>query len=169
MRTAAAEGWNCCVVLSLAIGLTSPSCSGGNGKAKDQLKVFRASGVVTLTGKPVADALVRLYSPDVPAGSTGKTDKEGKFLFTTYANGDGAPAGRYFVGVVKYESPSEGGSGDADSPDYIPPKDVSNDSTIPVKPPKSLIPSRYADPTRSGFTAEVTEQGPNEFTFDMSE
>ena len=64
-------------------------------------KLTPVSGVVTLDGKPVADATVTFVSDDGKYTSTGATDESGNFALSSGA-GPGAYEGNYKVTVAKY-------------------------------------------------------------------
>jgi hypothetical protein len=82
--------------------------------------VYPAHGtVVDAAGNPVAGALVVFHpaggdskDPDLPRATT---DEDGSYKLTTYANGDGAPAGDYTVTIEvrpRKKTPFERESGD---------------------------------------------------------
>jgi len=83
--------------------------------------VYPVRGTVRLAdGTPPAHALITLHpvgdaGPDA-VHPTGEVDEQGRFTLTTYAAGDGAPAGEYRVSVVWYLA-----SGRDDTPqNYLP-------------------------------------------------
>lgn len=140
-----------------ALALTCCLGCGGDGPATHPV-----SGVVTLDGTPVEGATVTFH----PAGSegrsaTGTTDASGKYELSTMARGDGAMLGSYRVTIAKYETPD--GSvvqSDDDAPGgelseeefeelYEEPDDEAN------PPSENVLPPQYANPTNSGFEAEV--------------
>jgi hypothetical protein len=87
------------LVLAVAV-VAAPGC----GAKSRRLPVYPARGQVLVGGKPAANAVVTLWpessGTDVdPYSPTGKADEEGRFTLSTYASGDGAPAGSYTVTV----------------------------------------------------------------------
>ena len=115
---------------------------------------FEAGGTVTYNGSPLEGATVAFLPQDPKApGASGRTDASGKFVLTAFEAGDGAVPGSYLVTISKVEKVA----------------DASDDSEAEVVVPKSLIPEKYNTPQGSGFTAEVTEGGENQFTFDLSD
>lgn len=136
------------VWLSAALAVALPACQ---GSPSDRLPVFHAAGKVTYQDRPLADALVVFQRADAPTdpsrtvpNPTCRTVADGTFRLGTYEPDDGAPAGRYLVGVST-ACPSSGESGPlvkrAGAPD--------------------VLKGRYADPKTSGLTAEIKE-GANE-------
>jgi hypothetical protein len=126
-------------------------CRGGNS-----LPMAEASGAVMLDGVPLTKGNVR-FMPDNSKGTqgpmaTGQIGADGKFVLMTSEPGDGAQVGFYKVVVNCWEET---------------PFDPNNPKAAP--PPKSLIPTRYADERTSGLTAEVRSDAPNEFTFNLKQ
>jgi len=115
----------------------------------------RVTGVVTYQGKPVEAAKVvfrtKLADTNREYAAFGYTDSSGRYSLQTFDPGDGAVAGSQQVTVEKltWSQPT------AASPGVDPLKPVST----------SHLPDRYASAATSGFTAEVTDKGPNTFTF----
>jgi hypothetical protein len=118
--------------------------------------VHPARGQVLYKGKPLADALVVLRPVELatkeegPPQPTGRTDPEGKFQLHTYVGDDGAPAGSYLVGI-------------SISPAFSEARDLMKNAqvTIPSKPARDVLGTRYVDPGKSGLKAEI-QPGPNE-------
>lgn len=75
----------------------------GCGKQDNRKAVFQVSGRVTFKGESMAGAVIGFHplnDPDPRAvHATGSADGDGRFSLTTYATGDGAPAGEYAVTV----------------------------------------------------------------------
>lgn len=102
-------GWMLPLLLLAAAG-----CSG----AKDwhaRTQVVR--GTLLINGKPAQGAIVTFHPQGDPVDIRhslpwGKTDDEGNFTLRTYAQGDGAPPGKYDVTLVWSINPSEMGSPD---------------------------------------------------------
>lgn len=139
---------------------------GGTPTPKGRLPVYAVSGTVTYKGKPVTYADVTFSNLDSKKSSFGRTDESGAYRLTTYAGNDGATAGRHTVTIAKLEPPAAPPKplAGVESQDYAPPGvDMSTD---PVKP-KPAIPEKYAKAETSGFTAEVSADGSNQFHFDL--
>jgi hypothetical protein len=121
--------------------------------ASDAPKVVPVKGVVTYKKAPIGKINV-LFVPVDGKGhlAEGTTDAEGKFALQTREPGDGAVEGSYqvsfkFVSDTIPDMPGFAGG---------------------VKPEPSPIPAKYADETRSGFTANVvSDASKNNFTFDL--
>ncbi len=114
------------------------------------------SGAVTLDGQPVQGAHVAFATDRGGKAyvATAVTDALGRFRLQTFRPQDGAVPGPHRVQIEK-TSFSE------------PPHDLPIEASFtPVE--TSHLPKRYRDAKTSGLTAEVTEQGPNEFVFKLS-
>jgi hypothetical protein len=109
--------------------LLGASCSG-------RKSVYPVTGKVLFEGRPAAGAVVQFHPLDksekTPVAPLGEVGADGTFRLTTYAQGDGAPAGRYAV-TVSWGVPSKGGDG----------------------MDRLLVPARYLSPDTSKLTAEV--------------
>ena len=119
-------------------------CGGDN-----RVKLYPATGSVTVKGRPAEGAQVVLFPADESlrrAGNpmpTGLVGADGKFALGSYGPGDGAPAGEYQVTIVW-------------------PEEVKTDPNNPERPPaRDRLNSRYAAPGQSGLTATI-EAGPTE-------
>ncbi len=116
-------------------------------------RLVPVTGVVTLDGKPVAEAGV-LFKPAGPGDlppATATTDAEGKFSLATL-NKPGAALGEYQVSVVKNKTTNVGEFG----------------AVGPGGPKVEwVVPQRYGIPENSGLKATVTEKD-REFKFDLS-
>jgi len=121
------------------------------------------SGVVTYKGQPVEGANISFS----PTGGTGRaasalTDAEGRFQLTTLKPGDGALPGSYQVAVSKTEVQN------AMTPEEAQAYFEKHLKTPEVKH-KELLPAKYKHSNTSGLSAEVTEGGENNFTFDLND
>ena len=107
---------------------------------------------VTQDGKPVEGAVVTFIpvgvaDPTAKApGGQGQTGADGAYhVHSSFDQGktmqDGLPAGDYKVTVVKMEAPSGEASFD--------------------RPPKNILPAKYAAAESSPVSAKVTAEGPN--------
>jgi hypothetical protein len=116
------------------------------------------SGTVTLDGQALEGASVNFVPVAGGRQATGQTDKSGKFALTSIKPSDGAPVGKYKVGVSKLAQtadrmadPSKSAGGAA------PPGTQLSGPPIkgPAAKPQSLVPAKYVNPDTSGFTVEV--------------
>jgi hypothetical protein len=124
----------------LAVPLLCASCA-----RNDRPPVYRVQGKIFYEGKPTANALVVLHpvNKDPRLESVrplAHVETDGSFKLTTFANGDGAPAGEYVVTVDWRErtAPVEG-----------------------APPGRSLLPPRYSNPASSQLRVQIKE-GTNE-------
>ncbi len=134
----------CLTVMTIFVG-----CSGGDGRPQP----VRTVATITFSGSPIEGATVS-FSPvgDSGAAAHGKTDADGEVKLTTYEHGDGAVPGSYKVLVSKLLVSEE-----EEDPN-------SEDAT----PYESLLPDRYGNITYTDLTAEVTEDGKNAFTLNLT-
>ena len=119
------------------------------------------TGTVTHQGKPVAGATV-VFAPEGSGRSaSGMTDASGRFQLTTLAAGDGAMPGKYQVSISKTEVTGDLSREEAEA--YF-----QEHGEAPTAASKELLPEKYKSPTTSELTAEVTDGGPNNFAFDLT-
>jgi hypothetical protein len=136
------SSWLGCAVLLLLAG-----CGGSKHP-----RVYPVSGELFVKGQPAAGARLTLQ-PEVvsdpklwPMGyPTAIVQPDGKFQFSSYAENDGAPEGKYKL-LAKWE---EG--------DGIP----NEDPTAP--PPKQKLAPTYADPTSTPWSV-VVESKPTQLS-----
>lgn len=124
------------VLVVLAMGLAS--CGRGDRKA-----VYPVRGKVFFKGRAAEGAWVTLVPLDGDANVPrpgAQVKRNGSFRLSTYANYDGAPAGRYAVTIV-YRSPEKKVDGDNAGPD--------------------LLRGRYADAKTTPLRVEIKD-GPND-------
>jgi hypothetical protein len=125
----------------------------GCGPGSD-MKTYPAHGTVRMKGQPLASATVMLHAKSAQGVleivNQAETNEEGIFRFQTVIGPgkfqDGVVAGDYQISLSKM--------------------DVSQMKAM-TSPPKDLLPAKYTDPSTSGFTAKVTADGDNAFTFDV--
>jgi hypothetical protein len=147
---------SCAAVLGLA---AIAGCAGDRPKWQ-RPKPFPAGGVVRLNGQPLEGALVTFTNATLGVSATGRTDAEGKFILTTFEQGDGAVPGKYKVAVSKVIAPA----GLVDK--HAAP--VMRNARAPAAPqPRWLIPKRYGNAETSGLTAEVAEGGSGEIVLEL--
>jgi hypothetical protein len=120
--------------LALAALLSSGCGDGRPGRVP-------VSGRVLIDGKPLAQAGVRFYPPG-GRSSSGKTDREGRFVLTCYEPSDGALVGNHKVIVAAIEE--------------------INGNTI-----KWHAPKKYALPDTSGLQATI-EGATDDLKFDLT-
>jgi hypothetical protein len=117
------------------------------------------TATVTYKGAPVEGATVSFIDETGETPSYGLTDAQGVAkMKTSYA--EGSVVGKHAVTISK--TVTEGGAqADQDSPDYNP------EGTVSVV--KQLVPVKYGSKTSSGLEANVTDAGPNDFKFDLTD
>lgn len=157
-----------CVGTILLLMVALSGCGGvGDEWTNGRPPVYPSSGEILYNGNPLEGANV-IFSPVVEGvqdagpngapGAAGRTDAEGRFVLTTFRDGDGAPAGRFRVTVLKAESVV---TFRADDPAH---------DQIPLKTEqKHLIPAKYSNPAKSGLEAEVEKSGKNVFAFELKD
>jgi hypothetical protein len=111
------------------------------------LPTAKVSGKVSYKGMPLSAGTIT-FLPDSGRPGYGKIVNGEIKDVSTMSENDGAPLG---PNTVTIQSVEESGKQDM------------------YAVPKSLIPERYADPAKSGLTADIKAGGPNEFTFDLKE
>lgn len=151
-----------CVVLAVLVS----GCGGGEGP-----KLVPAGGTVKYKGNPVAGATVTFVFPDKQV-STGITDENGRFNLTTGGR-PGAPIGSAKVSIAKQTT----ATGTMGKPaEQLTPEDMVKMYAAKggeamkgaAQEVKSEIPTKYANPDTSGFTANVQATG-NDFLFEMQD
>ena len=144
----------------LLLIVVTPMClvgCGGSGRPK----LVKATGTVTLDGKPLEGALVG-FLPTTDAKekyhrpSSAVTDAAGKFVLGTYAKDDGVPVGKYKVGIQKREL-----VGDL-------PKDYNSETPDAYNLTyKWITPRTAADASSSGLQVTVTSSGLSPAVIDL--
>ena len=133
-----------CAVLLLVLSIIAGCNRGG-------LHLVPVDGVVTLDGKPVADAGV-LFSPADPKmgpPASGTTDADGKFTLATN-NRSGAAVGDHAVVIAREEV-----------------KVIPQSRGFPIYETKHIIPPKYGEMKTSGLSATVKEND-NHFEFKLT-
>ena len=121
----------------------------------------RVQGTVTYQGKRLEKGLVT-YTPVSSSGVSGGTnalgqiESDGSYTLTTFNTGDGAILGQH---VVTVSVPSQ------DIRELNKPR---ADGSIPYILPKSAIPARYTDSTKSPFRQTVVA-GKNVFDLELKD
>jgi hypothetical protein len=103
-----------------------------------------AEGLITLDGKPLADAAVVFQPKGGGRPASARTDASGRFKVGTYTPKDGALPGEHTVTIVAAES-----TGPPNAPNI-----------------RWITPKKYSN-NQSGLSATVAP-GSNTFTFDLS-
>jgi len=128
-------------------------CSGkkSNAWTKARPQTFPVKGVVTFEGAPVEGATVVFFAEGKKLAATGVTGVDGTYVLRTFEPRDGAVAGKHAVRITKTTEVVERPS----------------DPEAALPPPKITqhLPAKYGDQAKSGLSAEVSEKGPNEFSF----
>jgi hypothetical protein len=115
---------------------------------------------VTYNGSAVEGATVSFIPAEGSDAAFGLTNAQGIAKMKTYAEEDGAVLGAHKVTISKIIT--EGGTtADQDSAEYDP---EAAGGTVTYG-----VPQKYSSLTESDLTAEVTESGPNEFKFDLTD
>ncbi|EAQ82494.1 hypothetical protein DSM3645_08852 [Blastopirellula marina DSM 3645] len=112
--------------------------AGCAGRNSNYPELAEVTGAVTVNGKPVENVSIMFDPESGGHASHGLTDAAGKFRLKYTGSTHGAELGPHKVTFIY---------GDADGP-------------------ADVLPRKYADQT-SSMNAEVTQEGPNEFTFDL--
>ncbi len=155
------------------LGLAS-GCSRG----RQYPPTHSVTGVVTVEGQPVADAIVSFLPDDGQNPANGSTDASGRYELTSFTRGDGAMEGSFRVTIVKYEKEGEdksavsvekpvaeeAESGETGNESYVPAGMVASKYDAG---PKNLLPKQYADQQKTPLTAAVRPEE-NSIDFDLS-
>ncbi|NLS91298.1 MAG: carboxypeptidase regulatory-like domain-containing protein [Planctomycetaceae bacterium] len=149
------------VAVCLMIGALALSL-GCAPEQSDRPKTYPVTGTVTYNGEPVADANLNFQLVGGSSFALAKTDASGKYALMTFEAGDGAIPGEYKVTISKFEAAAA--TGTENEEEYAPPEEGAE-----PPPSKSLLPDKYRNPETSGFTATVTEAGPNTFDFELTD
>lgn len=147
------------VLCVFSIGLIG--CGGGGGP-----DLAGVEGKVTYKSQPLAGAMVTFHPTEGPL-ATGTTGSDGSFTLTTGGR-PGAVLGSHKVSVTK-------ASQAAGQTETLTPEDMRKMQMQKMGPgggsssdSKSEIPSRYADPNKSGLEATVSsDESKNDFEFPL--
>ncbi len=141
MRQRLRVGWFMVAVVALV--------AAGCGRKSNMPPLMPVEGLVTLDGKPLAEASVHFH----PVGDTrgrgaaANTDAEGRYSLIAPDGSKGAPMGEYKVVIGKLVMPDGSLFSGADG---LAPMD---------SPAREAVPERYSDYERSVLTAKVPEGG----------
>ena len=140
-------------------------CFSGCGPASDveRPETAAVTGSVTYNGEAVAGAVVS-FSPTGEAkdGAIGTTDAQGKFTLQTQWGAKGAVPGSYAVSVTKTE-------GIVTSEADLAEAQIGAPESAPASEASSALPAKYGSSGTSGLTAEVSADGENNFTFELTD
>lgn len=136
---------NCLANLSAAATLMFTMSALGCGDSTP--KVVPVRGKVTLNGQPLSTGRV-MTLPTMGRGAGGEINADGTFELTTPDFGKGAAPGVHKVAVQAYDNAG-----------------VANLETAAGK---SLVPERYGNPATSGLMINVTADGENAPTLDLT-
>lgn len=102
-------------------------------------KLVQGTGTVTLDGKPLDGATIT-FNPKEGGASFAFTDQDGKFTLMFNKDTPGVIPGKHIIKIVKEKNPDVPGT--------------------------NLVPAKYSD--KSKLTADVKNEEPNEFQFDLT-
>jgi len=122
--------------------LTTSGCGGGSSGQTRNEKLSKASGVVTVNGKPVDAGIVSFSNPFNGFSASGDIELAGKFTITLIPTGD------YRVSI---------------SPPM--PKEAVDPTSLPQS--NSEISPKYQNPTTSGLQATVPPEGVTNLKFEL--
>jgi hypothetical protein len=121
------------------VALSSLLAAVATGCGSDGPQLTPVEGVVTLDGQPLAGASV-LFQPDAGGRpAIGLSDSQGKFVMTTFEEGDGAQVGMNKVSVAKEER-------------VAPKAKLEEGEYVDIK---FLTPVKYASPNTSDLSVDV--------------
>ena len=141
-----------------------PGCSRG----RQHPPTHAVTGLVTVDGQPVKDAIVSFLPANGQYPANGTTDASGRYELTSFTRGDGAMEGSFRVTIVKYEKEgedkpavsaeepaAEAESEETGNEDYVPAGMVVSQYDTG---PKNLLPKQYADQQETPLTAAVRSE-----------
>ncbi len=139
------------VVFCFCALLLSPLLGCGGGAANKGPALVPVEGVVTLDGKPLAEASVMFGT----GSAVGETDANGHFVLKAQGGKTGCPVGEFKVIVEKWVKPDGSVYRSADG---VSPMDAGA---------KQQIPARYSDLEKTELKASVKKEGGNKFEFQL--
>jgi hypothetical protein len=135
------------VVLCLLCSVVLAGCKSG----PDLPPTVPVEGVLTLDGKPVAEATIIFIADQGVYNATGTTDTEGRFEMSAFQEKKGVVVGSYKVEMNKtIVEPRPGG------------REGESDVNL-----KLGLPKRYNTFTTSGITINVTDAGQQDLKFEL--
>lgn len=150
----------------------------GCSRGRQYPPTHSVSGVVTVDGQTVADAIVSFLPDDGQNPANGSTDALGRYELTSFTRGDGAMEGSFRVTIVKYEKEVEDKpavSAEKPAAEEAESEETGNEGYVPAgmvvsqydTGPKNLLPKQYADQQETPLTATVRADQ-NSIDFDLS-
>jgi hypothetical protein len=129
---------------------------------------YPVTGTVTMKGQPLGGATVVFVPPEGATyqAATAITDSSGQFKLSSYAGDDGAQPGEYHIKISKFDvkKPTK-----EEQERYI---SIEEERKLqfgddkPTPPAKNMLPAKYNDETKSGFTFTV-KKGQNSVDLDL--
>jgi len=159
-------------VAALVCSLALCGCTGcGAAGESTRPKTTPVSGVVTYKSAPVEGAVVKFELVSHEYGASGVTDKDGAFKLTTFAPGDGAVPGEYYVTITKPAATAADpkASVSQDDPSYNPSNEAVSDADIQITAPKSLLPEKYGKPATSGLKETIGDTPKTDLKYDLTD
>ncbi len=147
------------LVLSLAVVVGFFGC--GAAEEADRPARVPATASFTYRGNAVEGANVT-FSPAGEKGHAayGLTDEDGKATLSTFGGDDGAVPGSYKVLVMKTEAEGAAAADEQSEEEEEEEEEVVH---------KHLLPEKYSRVDMTDLTADVTEDGDNNFTFELKD
>ncbi|GAA4421098.1 hypothetical protein [Bremerella cremea] len=149
------------IAFALLLLLLTIGCQGSS-----QPTAYPTTGLITFEGEPMKGGGAISFIPigpqtGKPAG--GLVNEDGTFSMTTYRQGDGSVAGKFRVIIMQTTTsePTMVASDDGGEP-------VMSSGPIETVNKSQRIPLIYADSAKSPITVEVTPQGNNQLTIDLT-
>ncbi|MEP3481245.1 MAG: carboxypeptidase-like regulatory domain-containing protein [Fuerstiella sp.] len=152
------------LLIASILAISTLSGCGFSGEGPPE-PVFPVTGVVTYQGKPVVGADITFMNQEKKRSGFGRTDEEGRYELTTFAQNDGAVEGKSIVTVTKFVDVADtAAQPKTESPDYQPPgigEDLGGSNI------SDSIPVQYASAKSSGLFANIMTSGKNKFDFEL--
>lgn len=143
---------SCRTIAVLSLFLSLCACSEKSPKGPETLSTVVVSGVVTLKGKPLADASISMHHSEGKVAPRGVSDASGAFVISTYGDKDGAPVGQYKVTVSQSVAKEI-------SPGVLAP--------IPTEGIKTAVPLKYERVDTTDITVEVKADQTNSLEIEL--
>jgi len=153
-------------LVTVAISLLSAGCGPGAEGDAGRKPLYKVNGKVTMSGGPVANAMVSFSPKQNQPVATGRTNTEGQFTLTTYDPADGAAEGDYVVLVTKeLAAPPTAASGHTPGKAFD--SSAMHKAAAPGGGGTGALPDKYSRSDRSDLNVTVTKSGPNEIVLDL--
>ncbi len=148
-------------LVAIAVWATCSGC--GVKKSGPNVDLVPVSGVVTLDGKPLANADIVFYLEGDRSqgyhGSGGKTDAQGKYTLTSIA-GSGAAAGNYKVAVSRITDPQ--------GKPVVLQEGIDMEQLRMQGQAKESLPEKYSDSEKTELKATVEKGKADGYDFPLS-